>query len=346
MDPSNSAQDVLRCHLCETPVTPVPPLCCEVCHIYLCKVCAECVPSTEHQGHRFANLVTYVEAQKQVSQKDLQELESSLLTKHKEFSSEILMRRGNLNKTLREIVAAIDEHNTKMHRQLSEVTEKFKSEIVKKHENKSETLRKTLEETALAISGIEKCIHNAKEVLASNDLDLVFEYKSRNDEFRNTPIKPNTALPKFVANEIEKDKFFEQFGFFTMASDETKSYETTTSLNQCPGSEVPIVSVWANVLLYDDAAKKWVVSSTTRGLSKVQIYRHTTNTTFRVVGRMLINKEVTINCVISRGTKYDEATPTFLQLRDNRVVYGLNFANEMDAKGFAMAMATVLDTMR
>ena len=36
MNTSKSAQDVLRCHLCET---PVPPLCCEICHIYLCKVC-------------------------------------------------------------------------------------------------------------------------------------------------------------------------------------------------------------------------------------------------------------------------------------------------------------------
>ena len=284
MDLSKCAQDVLRCHLCET---PVPPLSCEICHIYLCKVCAgehildestehkvvpikqhlfslkypkcsrhstnncqlycenciipvciECVPSTEHQGHRFGNLLTYVEAQKQVSQKDLQELESSLLTKHKEFSSDILMQRGNLNKALREIEAAIDEHNSKLQRQLSEVTKKFKSEIVKKHVNKSETLKKALEETALAISGIEKSIQNAKEVQASKDLGLVFEYKSRNDEFRNTPIKPNAALHTFVPNEIENDKLFEQFGSFTMASDETKSYESTASLNQCLGRSV------------------------------------------------------------------------------------------------------------
>ncbi|KAL5008208.1 hypothetical protein ScPMuIL_013789 [Solemya velum] len=110
-------------------------------------------------------------------------------------------------------------------------------------------------------------------------------------------------------------------------------------------SEVPIVTGRANVMVYDETNRKWIPSGATQGLSKVQIYQHTQNHTFRVVGRKLQDHEVVINCAIMKGLKYNQATPTFHQWRDNRQVYGLNFANREDAEGFAQAMLTALDSL-
>ena len=219
---------------CSRHSTNTCQLYCEDCII---PACVECFPSIEHQGHKFANLLKYVEAQKQVSQKDLQELES-ILTKHNEFASVIRNQKSNLDNTFEELKTSIDEHGEKLHKQVSDVVEKFKSDIIKTHENKSEALKNAEEKNDQAISCIEKCIFNPKEFQASADLGLAFEYKSRNVEFMNKPLKHNATLPKFVPNVIEKEKLSEQFGSFRMRSDEMKSNKSTASVNQCLGRSV------------------------------------------------------------------------------------------------------------
>ena len=52
-----------------------------------------------------------------------------------------------------------------------------------------------------------------------------------------------------------------------------------------------------------------------------------------------------INCAILKGLKYNQATPTFHQWRDNRQVYGLNFTSQEDAGSFAGAMLTALESL-
>lgn len=56
--------------------------------------------------------------------------------------------------------------------------------------------------------------------------------------------------------------------------------------------------------------------------------------------------QVVINCSIPRSLKYNQATATFHQWRDQRQVYGLNFANKEDADSFAQAMKSALDTLQ
>ncbi|XP_075722324.1 ENAH actin regulator enabled isoform X7 [Rhipicephalus microplus] len=109
--------------------------------------------------------------------------------------------------------------------------------------------------------------------------------------------------------------------------------------------EQSVASARAAVLVYDDHNKKWVPSGSSSGLSKVHIYQHTVNGTFRIVGRKLHDHEVVINCAILKGLKYSQATGTFHQWRDNRTVYGLNFSSKDDADNFAVAMLRAIDML-
>jgi len=98
-------------------------------------------------------------------------------------------------------------------------------------------------------------------------------------------------------------------------------------------------------MIYDEANKKWVPSGSSSGLSKVHIYHHVLNNTYRVVGRKLHDQEVVINCAILKGLKYNQATPTFHQWRDNRQVYGLNFSSKDDAEAFAYSMMIAVEAL-
>ena len=140
------------------------------------------------------------------------------------------------------------------------------------------------------------------------------------------------------------------------------------TMDALSSSEHSIAAARASVMIYDDGNRRWVPSGTTQGLSKVHIYHHSVNNSFRVVGRKLadhevkpsrtycnavttcyvfasFNLQVVINCAIVKGLKYNQATPTFHQWRDNRQVYGLNFTQKEDADNFAQAMLTALDTL-
>lgn len=110
-------------------------------------------------------------------------------------------------------------------------------------------------------------------------------------------------------------------------------------------SEQSIIGARASVMVYDDVQKKWIPSGSSSGLSKVQIYHHQQNNTFRVVGRKLQDHEVVINCSILKGLKYNQATATFHQWRDSKSVYGLNFSSQQDAEAFARAMMHALEVI-
>ncbi|XP_035673798.1 protein enabled homolog isoform X6 [Branchiostoma floridae] len=129
-----------------------------------------------------------------------------------------------------------------------------------------------------------------------------------------------------------------------MAEEPEEIIQLKKVLQQALG-EVSIAQSRASVMIYDDANKKWIPAGGSSGISRVHIYHHQVNSTYRVVGRKQNDHQVVINCAILKGLKYNQATPTFHQWRDARQVYGLNFGSKEDADVFAQAMLSALEAL-
>jgi len=48
-------------------------------------------------------------------------------------------------------------------------------------------------------------------------------------------------------------------------------------------------------MVYDESNKRWIASGSSQAVSKVHIYHHPINNTFRVVGRHPLDHEVQLN---------------------------------------------------
>lgn len=282
MDPWSSAQDVVCCALCQPPETP---LYCEICHMNLCKdcilkhvsdpskvhnvvsfkqhcttlnhpttqcdhrseksdFCRLCI-SEEYLVHKPEVLLNSLESKK-VLQRDLQELEKYIFPKYNYIASSIPFQKAELTKNSQKLKTFFTERGKLWHNEIDNLIKNLKSDLDEMEHKHLVVLNKKESEIKSTISEITKTIDLIKALLKSADVCRVFEYKSRNAEFRRLPPKLNVSLPKFKPREIKRDQLMEQFGslsqlsftteeeYYTMAAMGADSSTTDRSLLDIP----------------------------------------------------------------------------------------------------------------
>lgn len=261
MDPKKSAQDALRCYLCET---PNPQYYCDICHINLCKrcagehlldeskqhkvvpirqrghtfeypyclmhtkkqcelhceqcdipICTQCVSSNVHLGHKAIDIMTIFDTKKGILEKDLHELEISLIPKYHEIAATIPVQKAELERHSKSLTTAISKRGEEWHREIDEIISKKKNEI-----NQMEIIYKAILEThkneiTQSISLITQIIVTLKKMLDSNDVYLVSAYKSKNDGFRKLPLSLRAKFPCFSSKKINTEDLNQQFGILS-----------------------------------------------------------------------------------------------------------------------------------
>ena len=170
MDPKYSAQDIVRCDLCED---PVPLMCCDICHINLCKVCvgehlserstehkvvpfeergstiknpkrqkhspkicylhckncnipicASCVSSGDHDHHKNIDILTHLKNNKELIEKDLQELQKLIRPQFQQAASTIPAQKAGVKQHSLKLTTALNKQGEALHKEINSLIQK------------------------------------------------------------------------------------------------------------------------------------------------------------------------------------------------------------------------------
>ncbi|XP_078321294.1 uncharacterized protein LOC144621587 [Crassostrea virginica] len=258
MNPQYSAQDNVRCDLCET---PVPPMCCDICHINLCiacvgvhlsddsrvhkvvpfhkrgstinypkcqkhppkicelhckhcniPICASCVSSGDHDQHKKVDILTISTNKKELIKKDLEELKNLIRPKFQQAVSKIPAQKAGVKQHSLKLAAALNKQGEALHKEINSLIQRKLSEIEEMDEQHLAAITTQEDVINKALHEIKQVILDLQNLLHSDDVCLVSEYTSRNEEFRNLPAQFQVTLPTFSPQKINKEQLYQQLG--------------------------------------------------------------------------------------------------------------------------------------
>nr|XP_022309604.1 uncharacterized protein LOC111115235 [Crassostrea virginica]XP_022309605.1 uncharacterized protein LOC111115235 [Crassostrea virginica]XP_022309606.1 uncharacterized protein LOC111115235 [Crassostrea virginica] len=289
MDPPNTAQDIVRCDLCET---PVPPMCCDICHVNLCKVCVgehlsddskdhkvvpfhkrgttinypkcqkhppktcelhckhcnipicvSCVSTGDHDRHKKVDILKILTSKKELIKKDLHELKKLIRPKFQQAASEIPAQKAGVKQHSLKLTAALNKQGEALHKEINSLIQKKQSEIEAMDEQHLAAITTQEDVINKALHEIKQVILDLQKLLDSEDVCLVSEYTSRNEEFRSLPAQFQVTLPTFSPQEINREQLYQQLGSLSQLlityplTDETaRTTEEHGGLKKTPGA--------------------------------------------------------------------------------------------------------------
>ncbi|XP_022309158.2 uncharacterized protein LOC111114906 [Crassostrea virginica] len=289
MDPQYSAQDIVRCDLCET---PVPPMSCDICHINLCiacvgvhlsddsrehkvvpfhkrgstinypkcqkhppktcevhckhcdiPICASCVSSGDHDQHKKIDILTILTSKKELIKKDLQELKELIRPKFQQAASEIPAQKAGVKQHSLKLTTDLNKQGEALHKEINSLIQRKQSEIEAMDEQHLAAISTQEDVINKALHEIKQVILDLQKLLDLDDVCLVSEYTSRNEEFRSLPAQLEVTLPTFSPQEINREQLYQQLGslsqlFITypLTDEAARTTEEHGGLKKTPGT--------------------------------------------------------------------------------------------------------------
>ncbi|XP_052677680.1 uncharacterized protein LOC128158763 [Crassostrea angulata] len=193
-------------------------------------VCSYCTASEQHRGHIFVNISTVYKAQKEIIEKDTEELVNTLSPKYEEIACDLENQLANLDEGYEKLTTTMSKQGEQWHREIDIVIDKMKNEINEIKVKHRDILQKHLDEIKQIQSLIKQTLLAIKEIEKSTEVSPAIKYNSKIREFSKLPSKIEVSLPKFIPKPIDREKLYSLFGQITPLS--TATEENVLLFNQ------------------------------------------------------------------------------------------------------------------
>ena len=144
-----------------------------------------------------------LESKKGLIDKDLQEMEKMIAPKHQQASKNVQTLKVSAEKHIQQSRTALMKQGERLQKEIDVIIQDIQSEM------DDMTSEIDAQEDAInhATTEMERTIINLKMLLNTTDVCLVFEHKSRNEEFRILPFPFSfqIALPILTPQEIKRE---------------------------------------------------------------------------------------------------------------------------------------------
>ena len=176
----SSKQCELRCEQCDIPV------------------CVKCISSDEHLEHRVVESMEILRGKKQIIKKDLEEIEKFIYPKYQQAVSIIPTQKANAKKHSKKLSTELKKQGKAIRKEIDTVIRKMQSEIDNMDSKHLAMINNQEKVINHIITEIEQTILDLRKLLATSNINLFADYKSRNEEFRNLPAQFQVTLPTFT----------------------------------------------------------------------------------------------------------------------------------------------------
>nr|XP_022308294.1 uncharacterized protein LOC111114299 [Crassostrea virginica] len=189
-----------------------PKICelhCKHCNI---PICASCVSSGDHDQHKKIDILTILTSKKELIEKDLQELKKLIRPNFQQAASEIPAQKAGVKQHSLKLTAALNKQGEALHKEINSLIQRKQSEIEDMDEQHLTAITKQEDVINKALHEIKQVILDLQKLLDSDNVCLVSEYTSRNEEFRSLPAQFQVTLPTFSPQEINREQLYQQLG--------------------------------------------------------------------------------------------------------------------------------------